>query len=120
MEINVRKQKGAMVIVVDGAMVMQDEAFPIMKRVVKELKNGQKNFVIDLGKVDKMDSAGVGELVAINVAVKEKGGRFHMANFDEKIGKIIQMALIHKLIPTFDTQTEAIAAFQEAPAAAAE
>lgn len=119
MDINVRKQKGAMLIVVEGAMVMQDEAFPIMKRVVKELKNGQKDFVIDLGKVDKMDSAGVGELVAINVAVKEKGGRFHMANFDEKIGKIIQMALIHKLIPTFETQTEAIAAFQE-PAAAAE
>ena len=120
MEISVRKQKGAMIIVVDGAMVMQDEAFPIMKRVVNELKNGQKNFVIDLGKVDKMDSAGVGELVAINVAVKEKGGRFHMANFDEKIGKIIQMALIHKLIPTFDPQTEAIAAFQEEPASAAE
>lgn len=119
MDINVRKQKGAMLLVVEGAMVMQDEAFPIMKRVVKELKNGQKNFVIDLGKVDKMDSAGVGELVAINVAVKEKGGRFHMANFDEKIGKIIQMALIHKLIPTFETQAEAIAAFQE-PAAAAE
>jgi anti-sigma B factor antagonist len=120
MEINVRKQKGVMLIVVEGAMVMQDEAFPIMRRVVKELKTGQKNFVIDLGKVDKMDSAGVGELVAINVAVKEKGGRFHMANFDEKIGKIIQMALIHKLIPTFDTQTEAIAAFQEQPAAAAQ
>jgi anti-anti-sigma factor len=120
MDINVRKQKGVMIIVVEGAMVMQEEAFPIMKRVVKELKTGQKNFVIDLGKVDKMDSAGVGELVAINVAVKEKGGRFHMANFDEKIGKIIQMALIHKLIPTFDTQTEAIAAFQEQPAAAAQ
>lgn len=120
MDINVRKQKGVIIVVVEGAMVMQDEAFPIMKRVVKELKTGQKNFVIDLGKVDKMDSAGVGELVAINVAVKEKGGRFHMANFDEKIGKIIQMALIHKLIPTFDTQTEAIAAFQEQPAAAAQ
>jgi anti-anti-sigma factor len=60
-----------------------------------------------------MDSAGVGELVAINVAVKEKGGKFHMANFDEKIGKIIQMALIHKLIPTFDTQKDALAALEE-------
>lgn len=119
MEINVRKEDGVTLIGVEGAMVMQNEGFPIMKRVVKELKSGQRRFVIDLGKVEKMDSAGVGELVAINVAVKEKGGRFHMANFDEKIGKIIQMALIHKLIPTFETQKEAIAAFGDDGAAAA-
>jgi anti-anti-sigma factor len=113
MDINMRKQKGVTIISVEGSMVMADEGFPIMKRVVKELKTGQKYFVIDLGKVEKMDSAGVGELVAINVAVKEKGGKFHMANFDEKIGKIIQMALIHKLIPTFDTQKDALAALEE-------
>lgn len=113
MEIRTRKQQGVMIISVEGAMVLTNESFPIMKKVVQELKGGEKRFVIDLGKVEKMDSAGVGELVAVNVAVKEKEGKVHLANFHENIGKILQMALIHKLIPTYDTQKEAIAAFDQ-------
>lgn len=112
MEISVRKQKGVMIIGVAGAMVLQEESFPIMKRVVKELKEGQKKFILDLGKVEKMDSSGVGELVAVNVAIKEKAGQLHLANFHENVGKILQMALIHKLVPTFDTQKEAMEAFE--------
>ncbi len=112
-EMSTRKQKGAMVISVRGELVLTQEHFALMKMVLKELKEGEDRFVIDLGKVTKMDSAGVGELVAVNVAVKEKGGRVHLANFEEDIGKVLQMALIHKIIPSFDTQKEAIEAFGE-------
>lgn len=111
MEIRTRKQQGVTIISVEGAMVLTNESFPVMKQVMQHLKAGERQFVIDLGKVDKMDSAGVGELVAANVSVKEKGGKLHLANFHENVGKILQMALIHKLMPTFDTQKEAIAAF---------
>lgn len=114
MEIKARKEKGVTIISVVGAMVLQEQQFPVMKRLIQELKEGEKQFVVDLGKVDKMDSAGVGELVAMNVTAKEKGAKLHLANFDEHVGKIIQMALIHKLMPVFETQKEAVAAFANA------
>jgi|GEM_PF-467795 len=114
MEIKSRKEKGVVILSVDGAMVLQEEQFPVMKRLVQQLKEGEKMFVIDLGKVTKMDSAGVGELVAVNVRAKQDGAKVHLANFDEHVGKILQMALIHKLMPVFDTQKEAVAAFRDA------
>jgi len=113
MKIKRRKSRGAVVISVTGSMVRQSETFPVMKAVLEELDIDEKRFVIDLGKVDKMDSAGVGELVAINVAVKQKQGVLHLANLDEHVGKILQMALIHKIVPVFDTQKEAIDSFGE-------
>lgn len=114
MEIKVRKEKGVVILSVQGAMVLQEEQFPVMKKLIHELKDGERKFVIDLGKVGKMDSAGVGELVAINVKAKQEGAVVHLANFDEHVGKILQMALVHKLMPVFDTQKEAVAAFHDA------
>ena len=55
---------GATIVSVSGDMVRQEAAFPVMKEVIKLLAK-ERNFVIDLGKVEKIDSAGVGELVAI-------------------------------------------------------
>lgn len=110
MEITTRKSKDILIVSIKGAFVMQKEGFQVMKMVMKELKE-HKNFVVDLGKVEKIDSAGVGELVAINVAVKEKGGQLRLANLEDRVGKVLQMALIHKIIPTFDTQKEALESF---------
>ncbi len=112
LEMKTRKHKGVTIVSLKGEMILSEEHFALMKFVVKELDE-EKRFVIDLGKVSKMDSAGVGELVAVNVAVKEKKGQVHLANFEDHIGKILQMALIHKIIPSFDTQKEAIAAFDD-------
>lgn len=109
-EITTRKSKDILIVSIKGALVMQKDGFQVMKMVIKELKEFKK-FVIDLGKVEKIDSAGVGELVAINVAVKEKGGQLRLANLEDRVGKVLQMALIHKIIPTFDTQKEALESF---------
>jgi anti-anti-sigma factor len=111
-EITTRKQKDVLIVSIKGALVMQKDGFQVMKVVMKELKEFKK-FVIDLGKVDKIDSAGVGELVAINVAVKEKGGQLRLSNLEDRVGKVLQMALIHKIIPTFDTQKEAVESFAD-------
>ncbi len=110
-EIKTRQQKDVLIVSLKGEMVLGQDHFDLMKLVVKELKEGEDKFVVDMGKVTKMDSAGVGELVAVNVAAKEKGAQVHLANFEENVGKVLQMALIHKIIPSFDTQKEAIEAF---------
>lgn len=110
LEMKTRKEKDVMIISLSGSMVISDEHFEMMKLVIKEVKETKK-FLVDLGKVEKIDSAGVGELVALNVAVREHDAQLRLANLDEKVGKVLQMALVHKMIPTFDTQKEALASF---------
>lgn len=109
-EMNARKQKGALIISLKGEMVLGREHFVLMKRVIQDLKT-ENRIVVDMGKVTKLDSAGVGELVAVKMACKERGAQVHLANFDDHVGKVLQMALIHKIIPSFGTQKEAIEAF---------
>ena len=112
LEMKTRKHGDAIIISLIGDMVIGDEHFELLKYVIKEIKGETKNFVVDLGKVERMDSAGVGELVALNVAVKGKDGQLRLSNMDDRVGKVLQMALVHKMIPTFDTQKEALASFE--------
>ena len=112
LEKKTRKHGDVLIISMVGNMVISDEHFELMKLVLKESKNTKK-FLVDLGKVEKMDSAGVGELVALNVAVKENDAQLRLANLDDRVGKVLQMALVHKMIPTFDTQKEALASLAD-------
>ena len=109
-EFTTRKMKDVMVISAQGKMVAGDQAFRLMKLAIRTMNETDiRKFVVDLGKVTLLDSAGVGELVAVNSAVKEKGGQLRLSNLEDSVGKVLQMALIHKIIPCFDTQKEAIA-----------
>lgn len=111
-EYSTRKQKDVMIVSAEGKMVAGDQAFRLMKLAIKTMNETDlRKFVIDLGKVTLIDSAGVGELVAVNSAVKEKGGQLRLANLEPSVGKVLQMALIHKIIPSFETQKEAVASF---------
>lgn len=109
-EFSTRKQKDVMIVSAEGKMVAGDQAFRLMKLAIRTMNDTDiRKFVVDLGKVTLIDSAGVGELVAVNSAVKEKGGQLRLANLEDSVGKVLQMALIHKIIPSFDTQKEAVA-----------
>jgi anti-sigma B factor antagonist len=109
-EFTTRKMKDVMVISAQGKMVAGDHAFRLMKLAIRTMNETDiRKFVVDLGRVTLIDSAGVGELVAVNSAVKEKGGQLRLSNLEDSVGKVLQMALIHKIIPCFDTQKEAIA-----------
>lgn len=113
-EFTARKQKDVMIVRAEGKMVAGDQAFRLMKLAIRTMNDTPiRKFVVDLGKVTLIDSAGVGELVAVSSAVKEKGGQLRLANLEDSVGKVLQMALIHKIIPSFDTQKEAIASLSE-------
>lgn len=113
-EFSTRKQKNVMIVSAEGKMVAGDQAFRLMKLAIKTMNETDiRKFVVDLGKVTLIDSAGVGELVAVNSAVKEKGGQLRLANLEDSVGKVLQMAMIHKIIPSFDTQKEAIASLAD-------
>lgn len=113
-EYTTRKLKDVMVISAKGKMVAGDQAFRLMKLAIQTMNDTDvRKFVVDLGKVELIDSAGVGELVAVNSAIREKGGKLRLSNLEDNVGKVLQMALIHKIIPSFETQAEAIADMAE-------
>lgn len=88
------------------AQVFRDE-------LTKHLQDGVKKVVIDLGKVDWMNSSGLGILIGGLTSVKNASGEMKLARTTDKIKSLL---MITKLVQVFDSHESvesAIAAFSE-------
>jgi anti-sigma B factor antagonist len=65
--------------------------------------------LIDLGDVDYIDSAGIGEMVTAYTAVKNRGGELKLLNLTKKVKDLLQ---ITKLYTVFDVHSDEAAAIK--------
>jgi anti-sigma B factor antagonist len=80
------------------------------------ISDGQKNIILNLGKLTYMDSAGLGEMVACHSTAAKNGGVVKLAN---TTGKMKDLLAITKLVTVFDahdTEAQAISSFKQTSA----
>ncbi|UCD65136.1 MAG: STAS domain-containing protein [Candidatus Zixiibacteriota bacterium] len=97
------------VIDVSGKIMGGEETTLFHGRIHEYIQQGKKDFIIDLSKVDWMNSVGLGMLISALTTVKNSEGRLILAN----ITKIESILTITRLISVFehhDTREEAIKA----------
>lgn len=69
------------------------------------------NYVIDLARVDFMDSAGLGALIAVLKRVTERGGDMKVASLQKKPRMVFEITRAYKVFEIHDTVEEALKAF---------
>jgi anti-sigma B factor antagonist len=67
--------------------------------------------VIDLGKVDWMNSTGLGLLISGLTTLKKSGGELKLANVTDKIQSLLTITKLVTIFKSFDTVDEAIQSF---------
>ncbi|MBS1261325.1 MAG: Anti-sigma-B factor antagonist [Calditrichaeota bacterium] len=79
----------------------------------KQLDDGIKKVVIDLGRVDWMNSSGLGILIGGLTTVKNAGGEMKLARTTDKIKSLLMITKLVQVFDTFDSVEGAIASFSE-------
>jgi anti-sigma B factor antagonist len=75
---------------------------------------GQKKILIDLKKVDYVDSSGLGALLFGQRQAKTNSGTMKLlVNLNSKVVSLIRIAKLNNVLEGFDDEDEAIASFQE-------
>jgi anti-anti-sigma factor len=69
-----------------------------------------KHLVLDLSGVSFLDSAGAGALVQLFVHRRNKGQSFALAGLTMQSNAVLQVAGLTKLLPTYASNEEALAA----------
>ena len=69
-----------------------------------------RNVVVDLGKLEQLDSAGLGALVAAAQQVREKGGDLKFAALQKRPRLVFEITRSYKLFDIFNTVEEALKA----------
>jgi anti-sigma B factor antagonist len=97
----------------DGNLMGGPDATTINAKLHELVDAEQKQVVIDLRKLEFMNSSGLGLLIGGASLMKKAGGGLKLACVPEKIMTLIKIARLGPVFETYTTVQEATAAFKK-------
>lgn len=95
---------------VEGVVRMGESAQFLAQTLDKLLADGTGNVLVDLERINYIDSTGIGELVGYFGKFREKGRRLILVKPADRIRKLLEIAKLDAIFPTYSELDEAIAA----------
>jgi len=113
MALNITKSSvdGVTVIHLSGAILFGEESKSLFLHV-KELLNQTPQIVLDLSNVTRIDSTGLGTLVALYVSARKVGGDIRFANLGNHAKEVLQITSLVTVFEIFSKTEDAIASFK--------
>jgi anti-anti-sigma factor len=111
MTIQTKQEDKAVVVAVSGRL--DAVTAPEYAKTVQELiRAGMTRMVADLDQLTYISSNGLGELIMTAKMLKEKSGRFCVANVHGNVRSVFDMCGIGSLLPIHQTLADALATLQ--------
>ena len=105
-------QGDIVILAVSGKIMGGEETTLFHGKIHEYIQLNKKNIVVDLHKVDWMNSVGLGMLISALTTVKNAGGKLILANIT-KIESILTITRLITVFEHYDSRDDAIAAFSK-------
>ena len=111
MKFDVKEAYHAVVFTPKGKMMGDPDTVKFHEAVKSYLDQGKKNFVVDLGNVDWMNSPGLGVLITAYTSVKNAGGNLVLARPTKKVKSLFVITQMEQIFQSFDEIEAAVNSF---------
>jgi anti-sigma B factor antagonist len=101
--LNTRKSGDVVIIDMNGRLTIGEAVLLLRTTNRRFLEDGTSKFILNLGNVSHIDSAGLGELISIYTSVRNRQGDVKLLNLDKKAKDLLQMT---KLLTVFDVYSD--------------
>ena len=108
MNIERREREGHVVLEVEGAIRLGESGKQLADALKAELDAGTEHLMLELSRINYVDSTGVGELVGYLTRFSESGRRMVLVNPSLRIRTLLQIARIEHLFEIYDSVEEAL------------
>ena len=108
MGFQVERQGSVTVVDVDGQLIVGNRQ-ELKQRVLDQLVNGDRKFVIDFSNTGYIDSSGLGVLVSLSKKIREQGGELRLANLNEDLRTLFELTKLDTLFKIADSRHDAMA-----------
>ena len=102
------------VITLSGNLYGSSLGYDLLSDVRQKISGGSTGIVLDLAAVDRIDSSGVGILVAMMWSASQAGGMLVLASIPERVEKILGIAMLLDHIDHAGSVQEALAKLEAA------
>jgi len=87
------------------------ESGALRNSIAQLLKEGRKHIVLNLSRLDYLDSSGIGELVQSYMSVIKRGGEMKVVGLTEKVEEILKITQLHQVFQEFQDEQSAVRSF---------
>lgn len=104
-----RTPDGALVLAIEGELDLAT-APKVREPLEDGIETGAKQIVIDMLGCGFIDSTGLGVLLHAAKRLEENGGAMALVCVDDQIKRLLELTMIDRTIPVYETREEALAA----------
>jgi anti-sigma B factor antagonist len=102
---------GVTVLALEGSLFIDEGELVLRDSVNRAVAGGHANIVLDLARVDRLDSAGIGMLVCKYLTALRKGGRLKLLHLPPRVLEMLRVTRLAGVFEIFDDEDEAVRSF---------
>jgi anti-sigma B factor antagonist len=107
-----RKVDGITVLDLNGRITLGEDSVSLRTAIRDLLEKGDSKILLNLGNVDYVDSAGLGELVSAFVSARNRSASLKLLKVTKKIHDLLQLTKLYTVFDIYDDEASAIASFK--------
>jgi anti-sigma B factor antagonist len=115
MKIHEREANGITILELEGRFILDEGDAPFRDCISRLIHQGRVKIIVDMKKVTRLDSAGIGMLVAKYVSVYTRGGHMKLLNLTVRGETLIGVTNLYTVFDIFESEEEAIHSFSLDP-----
>ncbi len=112
MAFQVSKSGDVTVIDVEGQLIVGNRQ-ELKQKVLDELENGERRFVVNFSETGYIDSSGLGVLVSLSKKIREHDGELRLASLNEDLRTLFELTKLDTLFTIADSREEALEGLYE-------
>ncbi len=114
MSLSVKTRKVDDIVLLDlsGRLTIGEPTLLLRETIRRFVADGSSKFIVNLGQVSYIDSAGLGELIATFTTIRNKGGDVKLLNLTAKAKDLLQMTKLLTVFDTYDDEGKAVEALK--------
>ena len=116
MTIDTRQMGDVTIVDISGRIVFGEESAALRDLVRDLLSREHKKILFDLGKVDCIDSPGLGHLISAFASVRKEGGKMKLLNLKKNVHDLMQITKLYTIFDIIDGEKVAIPSFDKSVA----
>lgn len=113
MKLSDRVENEIVILEPKGKIMGGPDASLLNEKIHEYIENNRKDVVIDLSKVEWMNSTGLGILISGYTRLRNHQGVLKLANVTDKIQSLLTITKLVTVFETFDSVDEAIKSFKK-------
>jgi len=107
------RQSGDVTILdMDGKITIGEGSVALRTSIRRLLEEGKKKILLNLSRVNYIDSSGIGELVSSYTAINKDGGELKLLNLTQKLQDLLTITKLLTVFDVYESEADALASYK--------